>query len=49
MNKKEHRERHKLLHKEFDELVADFIGTTGKAVSHTPIIELMRWSYEQTK
>lgn len=48
MTKEEHIERHKLLHRYFDELVADWIGhTTGLPSKHT-IYELMRWSYQQT-
>jgi hypothetical protein len=43
-----HKDRHKLLHKEFDELVADFIQNTNKLPSKTKVIELMKWSFEQT-
>ena len=49
MKNKEHKERHQLLHKMLDELVADFIQETGKLPSETKLIELMDWSYEQTK
>lgn len=49
MNKKEHKARHQLLHKELDELIADFIKETGKLPSKTKLTELMKWSYEQTK
>ena len=49
MENKEHKERHQLLHKMLDELVADFIQETGKLPSQTKLIELMEWSYEQTK
>jgi len=40
--------RHKELHKSFDELLADFIGHTGKLPSDTTLNEFMAWSYEQT-
>lgn len=49
MNKKEHMERHKVLHKELDELVSDFIGHTKGLPSKTTVLELMSWSFEQTK
>lgn len=52
MTHEEHKERHKLLHKMIDELVADWIDhnyiTGEKSLSKTPIIELVKWSYEQT-
>ena len=46
--KEEHIERHIQLHKSLDELIADFIGHTGKLPSKTTILELMQWSFEQT-
>ena len=49
MNKKEHKERHKLLHRELDELIADYIQNTKKSLQETNLIEFMEWSYEQTK
>ena len=49
MNDKEHKERHKLLHKHLDELLADFMRETGKMPSETSLMELMEWSFEQTK
>lgn len=49
MEEKKHKERHQLLHKELDELVADFIQETGKLPSETKLMELMEWSFEQTK
>lgn len=49
MTPEEHKERHIKLHKMFDELLADFIGDTGKMPSKTPILELLNWSYEQTQ
>lgn len=49
MDKEEHKARHQLLHRELDELVADFIRhTKGTAPSQTSIMELMKWSHQQT-
>jgi len=50
MTHDEHRERHKLLHEHFDELVADWIQyhKAGKLPSNSTILELMDWSYRQT-
>jgi hypothetical protein len=44
----EHKERHELLHKMLDELLADFIMHTKKGPSASSIKELMQWSYVQT-
>uniref|UniRef100_A0A6M3LDQ7 Uncharacterized protein n=1 Tax=viral metagenome TaxID=1070528 RepID=A0A6M3LDQ7_9ZZZZ len=49
MNKKEHIKRHKELHKSLDELIADFITHTDKLPSSSSVMELMEWSYKQTK
>ena len=48
MTRDEHIERHKLLHKHLDELIADFIDHTGKLPSKTNLIEFMEWSNQQT-
>lgn len=48
MTRNEHIERHKELHKALDELLADFIGHTGKLPSQTTILELLQWSNAQT-
>ena len=48
MTHEEHIERHIVLHKELDELVADFITHTKGLPSQTTMLELMHWSYEQT-
>ena len=45
---KEHKERHVELHKMLDELVADFLSQTNGLPSKTTVMELMKWSYEQT-
>ena len=45
----EHKLRHAQLHKALDELVGDFINHTGGFPSKTTVLELMKWSYEQTK
>lgn len=49
MEEDEHKIRHKILHKNLDELIADFIQNTNKLPSKTTLTELMEWSFEQTK
>lgn len=49
MTQEEHKARHELLHKHFDELMADFIGDTGSLPSETNLLELLKWSYAQTQ
>ena len=49
ISEQEHKERHVELHKKLDELLADFIEQTGKTPSHTTVMELLQWSYEQTQ
>jgi hypothetical protein len=44
----EHIERHKILHKEIDELIADYINCTKRHLSDTNLIQFITWSYEQT-
>jgi hypothetical protein len=44
----QHINRHKLLHKHLDELVADFITESGGLPSKTTVSELIKWSHEQT-
>ena len=44
----EHKKRHVELHRSLDELVADFVAQTGRLPSETTIMDLMRWSHEQT-
>ena len=44
-----HIQRHKELHSMLDELGADFIRHTNKLPSTTTLMELMSWSFEQTK
>jgi len=48
MTPEEHKARHQLLHRNFDELVADWIGHTKELPSRSSIADLMRWSFEQT-
>lgn len=48
MTKTEHIERHELLHKHLDELIADFITHTGGLPSKTTLMAFMHWSYQQT-
>jgi hypothetical protein len=40
---------HKRLHKCLDELVADWINQTDKFPSQATVMDLITWSYEQTK
>jgi hypothetical protein len=48
MTHDEHRERHKLLHAELDELLADWIRhNPGKMPSQTSLLEFLKWSHEQ--
>ncbi len=48
MTHDEHRERHKMLHKYLDELVADWITHADSLPSKNSVMDLMDWSYEQT-
>lgn len=44
-----HRDRHQLLHREFDELMADYLShNRGAMPSNTTLTQLMEWSYKQT-
>lgn len=45
----EHKDRHIMLHRHLDELVADFITHTEKLPSKTTLFELMQWAHCQTK
>jgi hypothetical protein len=49
MTREEHLKRHKELHAMLDELLADYVGKTGKRFSTSTIMELIEWSYRQTK
>lgn len=44
----EHLRRHKALHEDLNELVADFITHTGRLPSYTFLVDFMKWSYSQT-
>ncbi len=48
MTKEEHIKVHKELHKNFDNLLADFILMTDKLPSKTSLTDFMKWSHEQT-
>ena len=48
MTKEEHIKRHKKLHRALDELSADFMSKTGNLCSNSTILDLMKWSHEQT-
>ena len=49
LTQKDHKERHIELHKELDELIADYITVTGKRISNSTILELVQWSSQQTE
>ena len=45
----EHIKCHEELHKKLDSLIADFMIHTGKLLlSKVTVMELMKWSYQQT-
>jgi hypothetical protein len=48
MSNSQHIERHKELHKAFDELLADYLLYSKKVPGEIPVFELMKWSYQQT-
>lgn len=51
MTREEHRARHIELHRAFDELVADWLNhnlTRDCHLSNTSIMDLMKWSHQQT-
>ena len=47
MTEEKHKERHELLHRNLDELFADFIAH-GNGGTRSSILELIEWSYKQT-
>ena len=49
MKIEEHKLIHISLHKNLDELIADFIFHTEKLLSETSVMEFLEWSYTQTK
>jgi len=49
MTREEHIARHHELHRRLDELVADFIRHTDRLPSQTSVMDLIQWSFEQTK
>mgnify|MGYP007044042991 CR=1 FL=1 len=48
LTKQEHITRHKELHGFLDELIADFITHTKKHLAETTLMDLMKWSHQQT-
>ena len=48
MTKEEHIKIHKELHTNLDKLTADYIASTGKGLEETSVMELIKWSYQQT-
>ena len=49
MINEEHRQLHIQLHDYLDILVTDMMRCTGMLPSKTTVVELMDWSYEQTR
>ena len=50
MTREAHQQRHELLHRMLDELLADFLlHNRGKVPSKTTVWELMEWSNRQMK
>ena len=49
MDPEKHKERHILLHRMLDELVADYITHTEKKPSSSTMLELMEWSAQQMR
>ncbi len=51
MNRKEHKERHGMLHSRLDELIADYIQNpkTKKSLSKTTLVEFLEWSSIQAE
>lgn len=45
----QHKRRHVELHRNLDELVADWIWVTGNIPSDSSVMDLMQWAFEQTK
>lgn len=49
MTREEHKAHHELLHRTLDELLADFLTHNPAALpSKTPILDLIKWSHQQT-
>lgn len=44
-----HRQRHLRLHNSIDELAADYMVHTNHRLSTSTVMELLRWSHEQTE
>jgi hypothetical protein len=49
VTQEEHKERHAILHRNLDELVADWITQTGKVPSKGTVLDLIRWSSQQAE
>jgi hypothetical protein len=45
---KQHKNRHKFLHKCFDELLADYLYNTKISLSKIKMLKFVEWSYQQT-
>ena len=49
MTLEKHKEKHKRLHSELDELIADYLLHTDMGILNSSIMDLIRWSFGQTK
>lgn len=49
MNPIEHKQKHILMHRYLDELLADFIAHSKETPLGKPIRDLLNWSYKQTQ
>lgn len=47
MTEEQHKRRHALLHRRFDELLADFYAQTGRVSAETTLAQFMDWSARQ--
>jgi len=47
MTKEEHKQRHIELHRNLDELLADWISQTQGLPSKASVLEFMQWSHAQ--
>ena len=49
MTEEEHRQRHEVLHRMLDELVADWISHSTRLPGQATVMELMTWASKQAK
>ena len=49
MTKEKHIEKHEVMHKNLDELTAEFLtNNPDKMLANTTLLELITWSHKQT-